>query len=41
MSQYVQFGIFLITVTNLIVIAAMIVVFAAGLWLKLPGHEQE
>lgn len=41
MSQYVQFGIFLITVTNLIVIATMIVVFAVGLWLKLPGHEQE
>jgi hypothetical protein len=40
-SQYVQFGAFLITVPNLIVICAMIVVFAAGLILRLPGHKQD
>ncbi len=41
MSQYVQFGIFLITVPNLIVIVTMIVVFAIGLLVKLPGHAQD
>jgi hypothetical protein len=40
-SQYVQFGAFLITVPNLIVICAMIVVFVAGLILRLPGHKQD
>lgn len=39
MSQYVQFGAFLITVPNLIVIITMIVVFAIGLAVKLPGHK--
>lgn len=41
MSQYVQIGAFLITVPNLIVIGAMVVVFVAGLILRLPGHKQE
>lgn len=41
MTQYVQFGIFLITVPNLIIIGAMIVVFAIGLLVKLPGHTGE
>lgn len=40
-SQYVQLGAFLITVPNLIVICAMIVVFVAGLILRLPGHKQD
>lgn len=40
MSQYVQFGAFLITVPNLIVIVVMLIVFAAGLWLRLPSHKQ-
>lgn len=40
-SQYVQFGAILITVPNLIVIVTMIVVFALGLWLKLPSHRDE
>jgi hypothetical protein len=40
-SQYVQFGAILITVPNLIVIGTMIVVFALGLWLKLPSHTNE
>lgn len=41
MSEYVQFGIFLITVPNLIVIAVMIVVFIIGLVVKLPSHTGE
>jgi hypothetical protein len=40
-SQYVQLGAFFITVPNLIVICAMIVVFVAGLILRLPGHKQD
>ncbi|HEX8996104.1 MAG TPA: hypothetical protein VF812_08740 [Ktedonobacterales bacterium] len=41
MSQYVQFGILLITVPNLIVILTMIVVFAIGLVVKLPSDRHE
>lgn len=41
MSQYVQIGAFFITVPNLIVIGVMIVVFVAGLILRLPGHKHE
>lgn len=41
MSQYVQFGIFLITVPNLIIIGAMIIVFVIGLLVKLPSHSDE
>ncbi len=41
MSQYVQFGAFFITVPNLIVIVAMLIVFAAGLLVKLPGHRDD
>ncbi len=40
-SQYVQFGAFLITVPNLIVIVTMIIVFAIGLLVKLPDRSQE
>ncbi len=40
-SQYVQFGAFLITVPNLIVIVTMIVVFAVGLLVKLPDRSRE
>ena len=40
-SEYVQFGAILITVPNLIVIITMIVVFAVGLWLKLPSHSND
>jgi hypothetical protein len=36
MSQYVQVGIFLITVPNLIVTGLMVVVFALAIALKLP-----
>lgn len=41
MTQYVQFGAFLITIPNLIVIVVMLIVFAIGLWLRLPSHQQE
>lgn len=41
MPQPLEFGIFLITVPNLIVIITMIVVFAIGLLVKLPGHTQD
>ncbi|HEX9035725.1 MAG TPA: hypothetical protein VF808_01915 [Ktedonobacterales bacterium] len=41
MTQYVEFGWVSITVPNLIVIGTMLVVFAAGLWLKLPGHKRD
>lgn len=40
MTEPLQFGVILITVPNVIVIATMIVVFAIGLWVKLPGHKQ-
>lgn len=40
-SQYVQFGAFLITVPNLIVIITMIIVFAVGLLVKLPDRSRE
>lgn len=40
MSEYVQFGIVLITTPNLIVIITMIIVFAVGLLLKLPAHTR-
>jgi hypothetical protein len=41
MTQYVEFGAFLITVPNLITIIGMFIVFALGLWLRLPGHQQD
>jgi hypothetical protein len=41
MSQYVQVGIFLITVPNLIVIGLMLVVFAVAVALKLPQEHAE
>lgn len=41
MSQYIQVGNFLITVPNLIVIVAMIIVFAIGLLMKLPHRTEE
>lgn len=40
MTQYVEIGWVSITVPNLIVIATMLVVFTAGLLVKLPGHKQ-
>lgn len=39
MSEYVQFGILLITTPNLIVIITMLVVFAVGLLVRLPDHK--
>jgi hypothetical protein len=36
MSQYVQFGILLITVPNLIVIGVMIALFVVGVLVTLP-----
>lgn len=41
MTQYVEFGWISITVPNLIVIITMLVVFAAGLIIKLPGHKPD
>jgi hypothetical protein len=41
MTQYVQIGIFLITVPNLITIVGMFVLFALGLWIKLPSHSPD
>ncbi len=41
MTQYIEIGIFLITVPNLITIVVMFVLFALGLWIKLPGHSAE
>jgi hypothetical protein len=41
MAQYVHFGIFLITVPNLIVIGLMLLVFALAVALPLPqGHPE-
>jgi type IV secretory pathway TrbL component len=39
MSHYVQFGIILITLPNLIAIVTMIIVFVIGLLVKLPDHK--
>jgi hypothetical protein len=41
MTQYFQVGIFLITVPNLITVVVMIVLFALGMWIKLPGHTRQ
>ena len=41
MTQYVHFGAFFITIPNLIVIIVMLIVFALGLWLRLPSHQQD
>jgi hypothetical protein len=41
MSQYVQVGIFLITVPNLIVIGLMLLVFAVAVALKLPQEHAQ
>lgn len=41
MAQYVHFGIFLITVPNLIVIGLMLLVFALAVALPIPqGHPE-
>ncbi len=37
-SHYVHYGIFLISVPNLIVIGAMVAVFVLALVLRLPRH---
>ena len=39
MAQYIHFGIFLITVPNLIVIVLMLVVFAVAVAIPLPGER--
>jgi hypothetical protein len=41
MAQYVHFGIFLITVPNLIVIILMLLVFALAVALPLPQERSE
>jgi hypothetical protein len=40
-TQYLEIGWVSITIPNLIVIATMLVVFAVGLLVKLPGHKQK
>jgi hypothetical protein len=40
MSPYVQWGIFLITVPNLIVIIVMLLVFAAAVFIALPRDQE-
>ena len=41
MSQYLHFGVILITIPNLIVIGLMIVVFAAAVALSLPQERAD
>jgi hypothetical protein len=41
MSQTIQYGVFLITVPNLIVIVLMIIVFGVSLFLSLPQHREK
>lgn len=41
MAQYIHFGIFLITVPNLIVIILMLVIFALAVALSLPQERTE
>ena len=41
MSQYIHFGIILITIPNLIVIGLMILVFALALAISLPQERAE
>ncbi len=40
-SQYIQYGIFLITVPNLIVIVLMLIVFGVSLFLSLPEQREK
>jgi hypothetical protein len=40
MSAYVQWGIFLITTPNLIIIVLMILVFVAALFMALPRNQE-
>jgi hypothetical protein len=40
-SQFLQWGIVLITIPNLIVVGLMIVIFALGVAFALPEHKQE
>jgi hypothetical protein len=40
-SQYLHFGILLISVPNLIVIGLMLVVFGLALWFKLPHAGED
>lgn len=41
MSQYIQYGVFLITVPNLIVIVLMLIVFGVSLFLLLPEQREK
>ena len=41
MAQYIHFGIFLITVPNLIVIVLMLLVFAVAIAVPLPQEHSE
>ena len=41
MAQYIHFGIFLITVPNLIVIVLMLLVFAVAIAVPLPQERSE
>jgi len=41
LSQYLHFGVILITIPNLIVIGLMIVVFAAAVALSLPQERAD
>jgi hypothetical protein len=40
-TQYLDIGWVSITIPNLIVIGTMLMVFAVGLVVKLPGHKQK
>jgi len=40
MSQYIHFGIFLITIPNLIVIGLMLLVFALAVIINIPQEKQ-
>ncbi|MGO8948816.1 MAG: hypothetical protein ACLQUY_14430 [Ktedonobacterales bacterium] len=41
MAQYIHFGIFLITVPNLIIIILMLLVFAVAIAVPLPQERSE
>jgi hypothetical protein len=40
-SQFLQWGIILITIPNLVTVGLMIVIFALGVVFALPQHDKE
>lgn len=39
-ASYVRWHFFMMSVPNLLVIAAMVVIFTVAIWVRLPGHRR-